>query len=695
MKPFIVNGFDYEKHLQEGNSFLIGNGHLGYRGTLEEYGKKEMGSFNLVGVYDQYQDKWRESLNMPNPLSVKAYVDDKEESVLTTKPKSHQLSLSLEEGVLSRKSEFEDFLFSSERFLSSKDDSLLCSKIEIKAKKNVSLSLRYGIDTDIYEINGPHFKKENISEDGHCLYWMGTTNEEKILFESVSYLLSKNVETTYSDGFFISKANLKRGESLKLEIFARVNEQADDFSTLLDEDEISGFETRKKEHVSIFKKKFHDSLTSFKGDEDDFPLAYSIYQLRILADEKRCRGIPARGVSGEVYKGASFWDSEIFLLPFFALTDPAVAKNLLLYRIKTLPGAKSKAESFGYKGAFYAWESQEDGVERCSKYNVTDPVSGEKIRTYFNEKQIHISADIPFAFEKYFSLTGDYSLLDEGAKDVLCECALFFLSYSIKGDDGLYHLNDVIGPDEYHERVNDNAFTNYMAHNAAKLALKYLDEDDPSRKDIEDFEEHVYLPKPNEKGIIEQFSGYFKLKESTPDILRKSLRNPQDYWGGKNGVATPTQVIKQADVVAMLALLKDDFSYELKKANYDYYFPRTEHGSSLSASMYSLLGIEVKEENYALKMYQKSAMIDIVGSSKEFAGGIYIGGTHPAANAGAYIAMVYGFAGCSVDEKHRISFQDHLPKGIDSLEIHYYEKGKRKVATLNKNSAIFYKEEQR
>ena len=91
MKPFIVNGFDYEKHLQEGNSFLIGNGHLGYRGTLEEYGKKEMGSFNLVGVYDQYQDKWRESLNMPNPLSVKAYVDDKEESVLTTKPKSHQL----------------------------------------------------------------------------------------------------------------------------------------------------------------------------------------------------------------------------------------------------------------------------------------------------------------------------------------------------------------------------------------------------------------------------------------------------------------------------------------------------------------------------------------------------------------------------------------------------------------------------
>ena len=124
-----------------------------------------------------------------------------------------------------------------------------------------------------------------------------------------------------------------------------------------------------------------------------------------MGNKNYCTSIPARGVSGQTYKGAIFWDTEIFLEPFYNMVDPEISRNLILYRINTLEGAKKKAQEFGYEGAFYAWESQDTGLEACSKYNVTDPLTNKPIRTYFNEKQIHISADIVYSIEQYIKMT--------------------------------------------------------------------------------------------------------------------------------------------------------------------------------------------------------------------------------------------------------------------------------------------------
>ena len=689
-----IHSYNANARVEEGNRFLVGNGHLGYRGVLEEEGKESLKGFNLVGVYDRYQDKWRESLNLPDPLCFKAFYEGKEESVKTTTPIAHELSLSFKEAVLYRKTEFPSFYLKSERFLSQNDDRLLAASIQVLAKKEGTYRFRFGLDKDIYEINGPHFLEKNIDAYPSFLLFEGKTNEGKILFEAASYRFNKG-QANYEDGFYEIEIPLEEGEVFSLEISALVYEEKSSFEEDIARINQKGYAKLKEEHVALFQPLYLQAKVHMGGDkEGEEELAYSIYALLILGDKNRARSIPARGVSGQTYKGAIFWDTEIFLLPFFCLNEPEVARNLILYRVKTLPGAKEKAKEFGYEGAFYSWESQETGLEACSKYNVTDYQTGKPIRTYFNEKQIHISADIPYAIENYVRITGDETIYEDGVLDVLKECSLFFLSYATFRKDGLYHLDDVIGPDEYHERVNDNAFTNYMAKHAVDYTVSTLkkwgsknSETPQIIKKLENFSAKLYLPLPNEHGVIEQFEGYFAKEDCSLDTVRGRVRDPKQYWGGKDGPASGTQIIKQADVIAMLALLSEEFPLAVKKANYDYYFPRTEHGSSLSSSMYSLLSSEIGELDYAYSMFRKSASIDLYGPQKLFAGGIYIGGSHPASAGGAYLSCIYGFAGFRMKENGEPSFFPHLPSQIASLRFKIKARGKEYQVSVCRNQA--------
>lgn len=674
-----------------GSAFLLGNGHLGYRGSYEEDGKEGMPALNIQGLYDRQGNKWRESINMPNPFFIRVLIDGKEVSVREGKPRRNERALHLDKAVLERATDFDDISVKSTRFVSNCRDNLLASSYSIKAKKDLSLLLDYGMDDNVFDINGPHFVSKDEIESTAGIIFRGRTNEGRVLFEGASYKANKGQQVYKGHGRYANSLSLKEGEEFVLETRALVFESETSVSNELQKANSLSFLSLRHEHELAFEAKWKSSLLEIEGPdkEANFALAYSIYELLIIGDRNRSRSIAARGLSGQTYKGAVFWDSEIFILPFFLLTDYKVAKGLIQYRINTLEGAKKKAKEFGYEGAFYAWESQDDGTEACSKFNVSDPVTGKPIRTYFNEKQIHISSDIPFAIDRYIKTTNDVSILEEGALDVLVECSLFFISYAKKEKDGLYHLNDVIGPDEYHERVDDDAFTNYMAKKALTIAIHYLRESKRGDKEelisrIGSFLSKLYLPSPNKDGVIEQFRGYFKKEDVSVATVRSRLKNPQDYWGGEFGVASPTQVIKQADVVAMLVLLGDEFPLSVKEANYRYYYPRTEHGSSLSASMYALLGCEIGELDTAYAFYKQSAEIDLVGASKCFAGGIYIGGSHPASNGGAYLSSVYGFAGLSLNDDGTYSFSPRLPSQIERMTIPYLERGYEKIALIDK-----------
>lgn len=679
MFKLVKEGFQKETIVQYGNMFLIGNGHLGYRGTLEEYTKDELVGLNIVGFYDQYKDKWRESVNAPNPFYVCVSSKDAIYSVLKTQPLMHKVSLDLKKGIFKRTTEFDRLQIHSERFISQTEDNLICMKYQIYCKEDMSLSITMGMDTDIYEINGPHFIQKNIKQNKRVLEFKGITNEKKTLTMKACYGFCKHCSYTYNDGMYQIELQAKKYKTYTFYGIAKLQETTEILLPGLP------YTKLKASHIQAFSALWDMADVEIKGNlQAQFYMRYSIYHLLILGNSKYKTSIPARGVSGQTYKGAVFWDTEIFLLPFFAYTNPVIARGFLEYRIHTLDGARAKAKEYGYEGAFYAWESQDTGVEACSKYNVTDPITHELIRTYFNEKQIHLSADIIYALEEYLKITGDTSILEAGGLTMAYEVARFFMSYATFSE-GRYHIFDVIGPDEYHERVDDNAFTNYMAKYAIEIFLKYAKgnpEYEDIQKECENFLQNLYLPKPNDKLLIEQFNGYFSLEDTTVEVVRSRLKVPNEYWGTKNGVAYPTRIIKQADVITLLGLLRKQFDSEVIQANYDFYYPYTEHGSSLSASMYAITGFQIGKTDQAFQMFMKSAGIDLSTDQKLYAGGIYIGGTHPASSGGAYMSLIYGMAGLSIEDGKPVC-HPRLEKKIRELQF------KIKIRNVNYKIKIY------
>ena len=169
-----------------------------------------------------------------------------------------------------------------------------------------------------------------------------------------------------------------------------------------------------------------------------------------------------------------------------------------------------------------------------------------------------------------------------------------------------------------------------------------------------------------QNGVTEQFDGYFALEDCGLEAVRSRLMDPREYWGGDHGVAGTTQIIKQADVIALAALFPQDFTDGQLAANWAYYEPRTEHGSSLSACMYALTACRVGRLDEAWRLFRKTADLDVTGGGKQWAGEIYIGGTHPASNGGAWMIAALGFAGLRV-QAGKLTLHPHLPPQITRL----------------------------
>lgn len=643
MKALIEEGFDAAKIVENGNKFLIGNGYIGYRGTLDEFGANECVGLNIAGLYDGVKGKWRETVNVFNPfyLSVRAdgtALDARGKAVL-----SHKTELDISKGLFSRKTVFSvdgaTVTLYAERFVNAADKNNLCSRLILTSDRDISLEIKAGVDADIWELNGPHFREVKSELCGDGIIASGVTQELGYKIRVICKF-SQHIEK-FCGGFGIISVNLKKDKSFILDRVANV---------LVGEEmaKLQNYDEAFAAHASEWDRLWSASRVIFEGNERaQFALDYSVYHLLILAPKGEY-SIAARGLSGQTYKGAVFWDTEIFMLPFFLDVLPDCAKNLIKYRINTLPEAKKKAESYGYGGAFYAWESQ-DGYDACSDFNVTDVFTHRPVRTYFKDKQIHISADVAYAVLNYYARTGDDDLLLDGGLETVLECAEFARTYSYYNHiKDRYELLDVIGPDEYHERVNNNAYTNYIFYEITKrgveLAKKFKGVyPESSVEKLEKWVEKLYLPQPDKNGVIEQFDGYFKLEDARVADVRSRLVHPNEYWGGSGGVATATRVIKQADVIMLFNLFPHLFSKEIQKANYDFYLPYTEHGSSLSHCAYALTACRIGNVDAAFKAFLDSAEIDLRGGGKQWAGEIYIGGTHPAASGGAYMTAVYGF----------------------------------------------------
>ena len=779
------DGYDREDVTAAENRFLCANGYLGVRGSLDEYRRDLLPAINLAGVYDQVGEKWREPVNAPNALFTAVRVGG-EYLVLPEKPaQEHSEELDFRYGIYRRRTKWRllsgTVEIESERFASLAEPHLICQRVRVRADFHADIEIETGIDTDIWEINGPHFDRftyqgesggelrdrneiVDVREARH-LGCVGTTHEKgSRIAVAEGYAANHahehreklNIVGRIGDGTAAvvgagtiaerrdSSENAKEmgtssgiyhrifripeiGETFTIERRIAIYTSEDQAEDLIKEQEEgraeyltnklirstdeTSYDELLAQHKAQWDRIWERAQVEIGGDpEAEQALNYSIYHLMSIAP-RACasRSIPARGLSGQTYKGAVFWDTEMFMMDLFLNTFPEEAKKLIRYRIDTLPGALQKAKEYGYDGAFYAWESQEGGFDGCTNYNVVDVFTGRPMRTFFRDRQYHISAAVVYALKRYLEVTGDREILQEGGAEMIVQCARFYDSLLMcKAHSEEYQILDAIGPDEYHEHVRNNGYTNRMAKMVFETAAEVLrdlcrgseqsartdrsgeeteklsgmlseqEADELVKRFLEDAE-HLVQQRPQQDGthagIAEQFDGYFALEDCTLDEVRSRILNPREYWGGAYGVASQTQIIKQADVVAQIALFPEEYTEAERKANWDYYEPRTEHGSSLSATMYGLLACDNGEPDKAYPFFMKSAKADLVGGGKEWAGEIYIGGTHPAAAGGAYMIATRGFAGLTVSD-NQLKISPHLPSGWTSLAFTVAFRGK-------------------
>lgn len=682
------NGYRKDNVERNGSKFLQGNGYMGYRGTLEEYSKEQLVACNLSGVYDKVGDAWREPINAPNGLYTKLFCDGTPMDVLNGEVVEHRQYLDIKSAVHTRESAFAGpsgnlVSIKSERFLALQDVHLICMKYSFRAREACNITVETGIDGDVWDINGPHLKNMK-AETGRDFIALNAKTHEQNCAVSVAEAADNDFgaaqEILTGERSVMRRLSVQAQPGIEYSIFKYVSvftgkdgvaspAKAAAESCLMAFE--AGYGELLEQHRRLWGERWEKSDVRIDGDEEaQLALRYSIYHLLSIAPIHTDKAsIPARGLSGQMYKGAVFWDTEMFMLPFFAYTNPEIARNLVNYRVDTLDGARRKAAEYGFRGAFYAWESQDKGSEACTLFNITDVFTGRPMRTYFRDKQVHISADVVYGIWQYYLLTGDESILVNGGAEVILECARFFFSYSyFNKDKNRYEILDVTGPDEYHERVNNNAYTSMMVKftlDVAAEVIVLLYQKYPSDyeglirkinfrddlKNLEDMRGLLFVPGPDaQTHVIEQFSGYGKLEDVSLEVLKGRVLNPNEYLGGGNGIATTTKILKQADVVLMLNLFKNRYSREVKKANWEYYEPRTEHGSSLSSCVYAMLASETGNPDWGYKYFMKTARIDLTGEGKQYVGTLYIGGTHPAANGGAWMSAVLGFAGLGFDD---------------------------------------------
>ena len=432
-------------------------------------------------------------------------------------------------------------------------------------------------------------------------------------------------------------------------------------------------------HVDAWRRKWETAEVRIVGDERaQHALRFATYHLIAAVNPADDRvSIGARGLTGEAYRGHVFWDTEIYMLPFYVFTDPSAARALLMYRYHTLDAARRKAKAHGFEGALYAWELAGTGDETAPRSTVTSDGRVAIINT--GEREHHISADIAYAVWQYWYVTGDNAFMLAAGAEILVETARFWTSRAAVERDGRAHIRQVIGPDEYHEMVDDNAYTNAMAIfnlECAARTVEFLE-----RERIADWKELSARLCITEKEssawralaaalvtgfdpatkLFEQFAGYFQLEE-VDVVAMRSYAMPIDASLGPERTRR-SKAIKQADVVALSALLWNKWPAAVHEANFRYYEPRTAHGSSLSPALHALVAARLGDVALAQTYFRQAAEIDLANNMGNAAGGVHMG-----ALGGIWQAAVLGAAGLRA-LRDGIAIDPHLLPGWTEMSF--------------------------
>ncbi|HHV99923.1 MAG TPA: glycoside hydrolase family 65 protein [Clostridiaceae bacterium] len=650
----------------------------------------------ITGIHPLLKE---EIVNLPYVLFFKLFANGNPLDMSSSRISNYQRMLDMRDGLLYREFDWEvddntTVKCEFTRFVSLARKNLVVQMMNFKVLKGkCELNLISGIDEKVKTNGYNHFASvAKKLTDRDCNVELVTDNNDIVLMASRTFSDTVEFKDNGSNDQ-VASVVLNENESISVNKLSAVMTSKDETGRLskdtslnplnentclnfdilrqqLDDAE-KKFEQLYSEHELCWNARWERSGVEIEGDDRaQLAVNFSIYHMLRAANPDNSKvAVCAKGFAGEAYFGHFFWDTEIYLMPFFIYTNPDTAKALAEFRINTLDGAKRNAEKYGYNGAKYPWESSVTGDEQCPNWQYAD-------------HEVHINADVVFGLWHYYSATEEEDFLVKAAP-VFVETARYWISRVEFRSDGSINLNGVMGPDEYTCFSNNNAYTNMMVSWALKKTvevvkhIKETNENAYSLLKITDEEIQLFnevaqkLPVLTlDNKVILQCEGFDRFEELDFEKVWTDRKRPLGQFVSQEKCYR-SKALKQADVLMLPFLFPNYLNQEELAANYDYYFKYTTHDSSLSSIVHSILCCRMGRIQDAYDLFVKSLDIDLSEDKAGAAEGIHI------ANCGGiWQAIVFGFAGMlPCYESGQVSFNPRLPESWKSLKFNIVYRG--------------------
>ena len=653
--------------------FFIGNGYLGIRGFPGWQKKKQPNDHAIfrAGLFSHISHHITDMVQLPDATTL---CPD------TPEPDTVKQELNLRTGVVSWEWETPGLRFRMERTAAMTDSQLILVKLTVTAVKDTHLNVQAiadaGVrnlpvhDDQMVEINDL-VKLLDIDSLGANELKMSTLAERTPVticwqlksdraFTRIQHVTHDTAVTTLS-------AALKQGECWTIEKHVRilVGKEAP-HATSADP---------WADSIMAWEELWENCDIRIQADDRQLQgaIRYNIFQLLCsnAADEPNI-SIGARGLTHGRYKGNTFWDAEIFLVPFFTWTRPQAARNLLKYRVNRLSDAKSLAKKQNLAGARFPWMCSSDGTEQCESWDI-------------GLCEVHITADIAYAMDRYVRASGDSAFLRDHAAQVYRETARYWLSrLTWEPNRGCFSSFFVKGPDEYCGATINNTYTNWMARHNIALALENSRLDAAENSRLSFAKEHITLLYDLDRDLFLQDEQFERLEpapflktDDAPSYKVVCFDRMQRY-----------RVIKQADLVLLMTLFPKDFTLAMKRNVFTAYEPLTLHDSTLSWGIHALLAARLGMWEKATSYFERAVYLDL----KDLMGNTGHEGLHMGALGAAWQAVVYGMAGLWTDGDG-LSLNPMLPPGVERLRFKVWYQGERFDIDISPSAHSLRKEE--
>jgi len=707
--------------------FAVSNGYVGIRATPEEGSPAHAPGTFLNGFYESWPIAYAEEaygfpktgqtmLPVPDGTLLKLYVDDEPFHLDTAQILQFERALDLRAGTLDRKVQFETadgklLAVQSRRFVSLEHRHLVGILYDVEVRHG-SVRLVLSSELQVPAMDGesvpgdPRRARrfdpgalEALDQRSHALRMLFNfrTRASKLQMacgaDHVVHCDARyDVETAdvlEDRGRVVFLTRLGEGQRLRIAKFLAYHHaqhwgQADraDAGELrfranrtLDAALSDGADALLAEQRRRLDRFWEAADVELDGDpETQQTVRYNLFQIHQATARAEGFGIPAKGLTGLGYDGHYFWDTEIYVLPFLTLTQPALARTILLHRHTQLDAARQRARDVSNRGALFPWRT----------------INGQEASAYYaaSTAQYHINADIVYAGQRYVTLTGDLEFLAHGFAEIAVETARLWadLGFFSRRRNGAFCIDGVTGPDEYNTVVNNNAYTNLMAQEnlltairlvellearapAEHRRLRRLTGLDPAEVESwREAAERMYVPFDEKAGVHLQDDNF--LDRKAWDFAGTPPENYPLLLHYHPLVIYRHQVIKQADLVLATFLLWDRFSPEQRQRIFDYYDPLTTGDSSLSVCIQSIMAAEFGYREKAWRYFADAAAMDLGDI-----GGNVRDGLHVAALGGTWMALIHGFAG--LRSRHgELHFRPYLPNGWTRMRFRLRVRGK-------------------